>query len=115
MGILDGGIKSLFGTAFGAFYLDAVLIRMTLVNDGQGGTIEVPDEVDVKVQQDAITDQMRASGGYTENDARFLILQSGVENLDSDCRLEFEGVTYLLANPQQDPARSYWACRATPM
>lgn len=114
MGLLNGGIQSVFATAFGSFYLPATIVRVTVAPDGTGGNIETPTEIPCKVQQDAITDQMRQSGGYTEDDARFLILQAGVGPLNSDDRLIFEGTEYLLSNPTQDPGRSYWACRATP-
>lgn len=114
MGLLNGSIQSLFGTVFSTFYLDAELITVTIIPDGEGGGTEITSTMPVKVQQDAITEQMRATGGYTENDARFLILQAGVGELTSDCRLSFNDITYDLSNPQQDPARSYWAVRATP-
>lgn len=114
MGLLNGGIRSIFNSAFSALYLPANLTRVTLTPDGEGGFSEFTSETAVRVQQDTITDQMRISGGYSENDARFLILQDGTTEVTSDCRLTFEGVTYLLSNPQQDPARSYWAVRATP-
>lgn len=115
MGLLDGGIAALFGDVFGSLYLSAVLERVVKSPDGEGGATTVTTTQPCKVQQDRVTDAMRADGGYTENDVRFLILQAGIIGpLDSDCRLVFEGVRYLLASPEQDPTRSYWACRATP-
>lgn len=115
MGILDGGIQSLFGTAFGTFYLPALIIRVVVTPDGSGGVIEQTASIPCRVQQDAVTDQMRLNGGYSETDARFLILQLGVGPINSDDRLSFNDATYLLSNPSQDPGKSYWACRATPM
>lgn len=115
MGLLDGGIQSLFGTAFGSFYLDATLIRVTLVPDGMGGGTTTETSEPVKVQQDAVDERTRAEAGYAENERRFLILQAGVAGpLNGDCKLVFEGEEFLLSSPQQDPARSYWAVRAVP-
>ena len=115
-GILDGGIRAIFGAAFGSFYQDATLIRVTLIPDGQGGGTEGAVTEPVKVQQDDVSEYVRATAGYAQNERRFLILQSTVTGpVTGDCRLTFEGVTYVLNSPEQDPARSYWAVRAVPM
>jgi hypothetical protein len=115
MGLLDGDIAGLFGTVFGAFYLDATLRRVTLVPDGVGGGTTTETTVACKVQRDSVTEAMRTSG-YTQNDARFLILRSPtVGALTSDDRLDFGGQTWALFNPESDPASSYWAVRATPV
>lgn len=114
--MLNGGIQSLFGSVFGSFYLSGTLVQSTYTYD-EGGSIIASDDTTqpVKVQQDAVTEAMRATGGYSQNDKRFIILQSGVTGrLDGDCKLIFEGVTYMLRSPEQDPARSYWAVRAVP-
>ena len=115
MGALDGGIRALFGTAFGAFYLDATLVRVTLVPDGQGGGIRTTTNEAVKVQQDTVSEFTRVQAGYAQNERRFIILQSGITGpVTGDCELIFEGVTHMLSHPEQDPARSYWAVRAVP-
>lgn len=106
----------MFGAAFGSFYLDATLVHVTYLYD-EGGSIIAEDTATeaVKVQQDQVTEIMRTQGGYSQDDKRFLILQSGITGpLNGDCRLIFEGVTYMLNSPEQDPARSYWAVRAVP-
>lgn len=116
MGLLDGDIANLFGQVFGTFYLDATLIRVTLVPDGEGGGTTSTTTTAAKVQRDAITEAMRTNGGYTQRDARFLILRSPtVGDLTSDDRLDHDGTTWALSNPESDPAGSYWAVRATPV
>jgi len=116
MGLLDGDIAGLVGSVFGSFYLPATLRRVTLVPDGEGGGTTTTTTVACKVQQDAITDAMRTAGGYTQRDARFLILRSpSVGIITSDDRLDFSGTTWALSNPESDPAGSYWAVRATPV
>lgn len=116
MGLLDGDIAAVFGSVFGTFYLDATLQRVTLIPDGEGGGTTSSVSVACKAQRDSITEAMRAAGGYTQNDARFLILRSPtVGIITSDDRLDHEGVTWALSNPESDPAGSYWAVRATPV
>lgn len=116
MGILDGGIQSLFGTVFGSFYLDAVLQTATIVYDDEGGTTEGFSDQPVKVQEDMVSEQTRASGGFSQNEKQFLVLQSGVTGaLNGDDRLTIGGVTYVLREPNQDPAKSYWQVRGVPL
>lgn len=111
-GILDGEIRSLFGEAFGSFYLDATLIRVSYTTGAGGDGVETTASEPVKVQQDSVSDVARAQAGYSQNERRFLILQSGVTGpITGNCKLVFEGATYLLSSPEQDPARSYWAVR----
>ena len=115
MGVLDGGIRSVFGAAFGSFYLDAVLDRVTFVPDGEGGGTTTTTSEPAKVQQDSVSELTRVQAGYAQNERRFLILQAGITGpVTGDCELVFEGVTYMLSSPEQDPARSYWAVRAVP-
>lgn len=115
-GILDGEIQSLFGEAFGSFYLDATLIRVTYATGTGGDGVETTASEPVKVQQDSVSELVRAQAGYSQNERRFLILQAGVTGpLTGNCKLVFEGVTYMLSSPEQDPARSYWAVRGVPV
>lgn len=116
MGILDGGIQSLFGTVFGAFYLDATLITVTNVYDGQGGTTETTSSQTVKVQEDAVSEITRAQGNFSQNEKRFIVLQKGVTGqINGNSRLTIGGVTYALREPDQDPAKSYWLVRGVPV
>lgn len=116
MGILDGGIQSLFGTVMGSFYLDATLIGVTLIYDDEGGTTETPTSQPVKVQEDMVSEETRAAGNFSQNEKRFIVLQKGVTGvLDGDSRLTIGGITYALRNPEQDPAKSYWLVRGVPV
>jgi hypothetical protein len=113
--ILDGGIRSLFGAAFGSYFLPATLVRVTLVPDGQGGGTTDEAQESVRVQQDTVSEITRAEAGYEQSERRFLILQAGITGpVTGDCKLIFEGTTYMLSSPEQDPARSYWSVRAVP-
>lgn len=108
-------ISALFGDVFGAMYLDGTLTQFVRADDSYGGgaTAEVSEAV--KLQVDACTERMREEEGYTSGDVRLIILQSGVGiALDTDCRATVDGATYIIASVDQDPAQSYWECRARP-
>lgn len=115
MGILDGGIANMMGRVMGSFYLDAVLWTVTLVPDGEGGGTEGRTPQPVKVQENMIREEVRATLGLAQTAKQFIILQAGVAGgLTDDSELEIGGVTYVLMQPQQDPAKSYWRVFGVP-
>lgn len=114
MSLLDAEIQSLFGSVFGAIYLDGTITRVTLADDGFGGLTEVVETASCKVQRDACTENQRLEQGYSASDVRLLILQDGQAAIDTNCRVTVLGVEYQLGPViTQDPARSYWECRGT--
>lgn len=120
MGLLDGGIQSVFGSIFGSFYLPGLLTRVTLAPDGRGGGVAIPIDQNCRVQLDACTEVMRQQPGYTDTDMRILILQAGVDGgpVDTDCEVEplagpYQGRRFKIAWVTQDPAASYWECRGS--
>lgn len=115
MGLLDGGIQSVMGSAFNFLYLPGTLTRVTLTDDGQGGGSSTPATQPCRVQIDACTEQMRQQAGYTAKDVRLLVLQAGVSggDIDTNCKVTAKGATYQIAWVTQDPGASYWECRAT--
>lgn len=126
MGILDGGIQSLFGTVFGSFYLDATLIRVVNDYDDEGGTTETKSYQAIKIQEDSVSEEARAAGNFSQDEVRFLVLQSGVTGgIDGDCQMNVGGAVvggeivggtnYALRTPQQDPTKSYWQVRGVPL
>jgi hypothetical protein len=123
MGLLDGEISALFGTVFGGLYLNGTLTRVTIVPDGEGGGSSTETTQPCKVQIDACTEVMRAAPGYGDEDVRLLILQASVTTggpINSDCSVtpatgRHAGRKFDLHAPiTEDPASSYWECRATP-
>lgn len=116
MGLLDGDIKSLFGTVMGSFYLSGTLTRVAVSYDNYGGTTETPTTQSVKVQENMISEELRATGNFSQNEKQFIILQKGVTGgIDGDDKLTIGGVTYALREPEQDPAKSYWLVRGVPV
>jgi hypothetical protein len=116
MGLLDGDIASLFSDVFGTFYLDGVLTPNPVwVPDGQGGgSYEPPAPVAVKYQEDAVSEETRVAGGYSQDDVRFLILQKPGLTLTGDSELTAGGRVYMLRTPRQDPAKSYYEVWGVP-
>lgn len=119
MGLLDGGIQSLFGTAFAFLYLPGTLTRVLLTDNGKGGGSLIPSSQPCRVQVDTCTEAMRQQAGYTDTDVRLLILQAGVTGgaIDTDCTVTVDsgplaGKSFAVAFVTQDPASSYWECRA---
>lgn len=148
MGILDGGIQSLFGTVMGAFYLNATIVRHVVNYDNGGSALP---EIDIsewvlannawnddglwlvgipwdaaeysyslsypaKVQEDDVSEQTRAAGGFSQNEKVFIILQKNVPiGLNGDDHLLIGGIEYALREPRQDPAKSYWYVRGVPV
>lgn len=78
MGLLDGDIANLFAGVFGQFYLDGTLTANAVwVPDGSGGGSYQPGTaVACKVQEDQVDEATRVAGGYSQDDVRFLILQT---------------------------------------
>jgi hypothetical protein len=122
MGLLDGGIQSIFGSAFGALYLNAALTRTVQTSDDEGGGTVTPSDQPCKVQVDACTETMRRAPGYTINDVSLYVLQVGISGgpIDTACYVTpatgpHAGIRYRLVAPiAQDPAAAYWNARGTP-
>lgn len=118
MGLLDGDIADLFGTAFGSFYLAGTISTVTYTDDGSGSLTRVTaSAVACKVQRDACTERQKLEDGYTAKDVRLIVLQSGAgATPQPGDRLTVAGTTYTLGPTiTQDPAASYWECRGVPI
>lgn len=108
-------ISALFGDVFGEIYLDGIVARHALVHDSSGGGTSTVTSEPCKVQVDDVTEAMRRQEGYTSADVRLMVLQASTAiAVDTDCRVTVDGVEYIVGWVGQDPAKSYWECRATP-
>lgn len=115
--LVSDRIQALFGAALHGIYEPAVLETWALsgTRDPATGTFSQTKsgEHDVRAQRDVCTEAQRGQDGYSAEDVRFLILQSGVSaQPNSDSRIIYRGGPYLVMSVDQDPARSYWDCRA---
>lgn len=114
MSLLEGDVASFFSSAFGGFYLDALLYRPNAFNDdgkggGSGGGFATPETV--KAQLDQTTDAMRAAEGFVETDQRIIVLAHGIAAITTDCEIEVGGTRWMIATVSQDPAKAYYELR----
>lgn len=100
-------LSSVFRSALHNLYEPATLTSNTWTPDGMGGGSQTSTSRAVRVQEDRITEETRAAGGFTMDSKRFIILQDG-QPLNGDARLTVGGVDYDLSVPEQDPVKAYW-------
>jgi hypothetical protein len=116
MGLLDGGIASLFGSVFGAIYLDGALHRdgTTPIYDSEGNITSYVDEADIpcKAQVDAATWAMRQSDGFAEGDMMIIVLAAGLGvEISTDMQISVAGKRWSIQSAAQDAAASHWILR----
>ena len=114
VGLLDGGIAAIFGAAFGGFYLDATLWRLTPYSYDTGGTAVggAWSPMPCKAQLEAATWAMRQAEGFTTADQRILVLTATLAVRPStDDEITVGGQRWLIESVAQDPAASYWELR----
>lgn len=114
MGLLDGGIASIFGSALGGLYLPATLHVPGVRTDDIEGNISYadPDNIPCRAQMDGATYAMRQSEGYSEGDVRILILISGLGvEITTDCQISVSGKRWMVQSAELDAAASHWICR----
>jgi hypothetical protein len=115
MGLLDGGISSIFHAALSGLYLDATLHAGTgepVYDAGGNITGYSGGDTACKAQVDAATDAMRRAEGYAEGDARIIVLAQGLSGIDSDHEITVRGQKYRILSAELDAAASHYVCRA---
>lgn len=118
MGLLDGDdLQAFLGSALAGLYEDgtAEFWGFSTTRNVSTGTFPMTKsgEEACKVQRDACTEAQKREDGYTATDVRLLVLQYGLSGeITADCRVVYRGDTYRVMSVDQDPARSYWDCRA---
>ena len=118
MGLLDGGIASIFGAALSGLYPDGLLHRDGTgpVYDNEGNIVGYDGGTDlpIKVQRDACTYSMRQSEGYSEGDVMLIILAAPLNGLkvSTDMQLtDGSGDKWMIRSADLDAASSHWICR----
>lgn len=114
MGLLDGGIASIFGAALGGLYLPATLHLPGTRTDDEEGNISYGPETDIacRAQMDAATYAMRQSEGYSDGDVRIIILTAGLgAEVATDCQVTVSGKRWMVGSADLDAASSHWVCR----
>lgn len=116
MGLLDGGLRAVFGGAFGPLFLDGTLHAATTVSDGEGGFVRSFVDHPVKGMVDTYSDEFRARTGVPDTDVRLIVLQFGVTVVpDTDAQITLRGTRYAIQAIEQDPAQAAWTMRGRPV
>lgn len=127
MGVLDGGVARVFGSAFGALYPEAMLHLKLRAGEDAGGSVvraftgdtgQLPG-TPCKAQRDAAGFTMRQVEGYAEGDVRFLILtrygETGLPDIPLGSHITWpwpDGTRYSLEGPVElDAAGSHYVAR----
>lgn len=116
MGILDGGIASVFNAAFSGLYLSGTLHTGTgdpIFDEGGNvtGYLDTGDTT-VKAQVDVATEAMRRAEGFAEGDARLIILAQDIGTVTTDHQITVRGQLWHILSADLDAAASHWVCRA---
>ena len=114
MSLLDGGIRDIFGTAFGSIYLDATLIKVVRTEATNGDITQTPTSYPVKAHAPALTEAYRSQYGYTDKDIDIIVLQAGVSVVpNTDDKITYKGVDYTIStDAKTDGANSQWRMKA---
>jgi hypothetical protein len=116
MGLLDGGLRAIFGAAFGGIYLSGTLHVVTRTDDQVGGMYADETSAPIKYQRDEMNDFYRAQNGIPATQVRILILQSSCPQKPklTDAFTIAEGRFAVAGEVDQDPAGVYWRVRGEP-
>lgn len=111
MGLLNGGLRTVFGAALAGLYLDALLYPPDHTSDGKGGgTSGWGSPIACKAQLDRVT-QAQAQGGV-DADQRIIVLAAGLdETITTDHEITVEGVRWAISAVSRDPAQAYYDLR----
>lgn len=111
MGLLNGGLARVFASAFASIYLPATLHTPSDTDDGKGTVARTFADAPVRAQADAVTWAMRQAG-YTDADARLLILTAGAPPVTTECQVTVKGLRYAIKAVALDPAGAVYDCAA---
>lgn len=115
MGLLDGSAARIFGGIMGGQYLDAVIHRGALADDGQGGGSISFDDEPCKASYEAMSEAQRREQGYADTDQRIFVLSyfegAEIADLSSDDEISIDGQRWSIESIRRDPARAYFDIR----
>lgn len=115
MGLLDGGMESIFGAALGGLYLPATLhVPATPIEDIEGNVIGHSGGGDYpcRAQLDDVTWSMRQAEAYVDGDQRIIVLSAGLGvQITTDHEITIRGKRWLIASVQRDAANSHYVLR----
>ena len=113
--MLDGDLARLFGSAFGAFYLDATLHKVTPSDNGSGGYAVATMDYPIKAMIESLSDKARATSGLPLTAVDMSLLRSGMSvAVALDDLVTVSGQTYRIIRVATDPAGVAWSIAAVP-
>lgn len=117
MGLLDGGLQTIFGNVFGPLLLDATLHKASQFFDDGGSVLESFNNYPCKAMEETVSAVVRAQAGIPAKDVRFIVLQLSVgAKLEPGDELTIRGARWKLRAPvDQDPAQASWGVWASPL
>lgn len=113
MTLLEGDIRSLFGSVFSTIYDDGTMTTIAMTDDGQGGIVKTPTTQACKVQRDDLTEIQRLELGYAPSDVRLLVLRQGLSApVTTGDTITVYSQTYTVGPAvSTDPGNSHWVIR----
>lgn len=115
MPLLDGDLQTIFGAAFAAFYLDAVLHKVATADAGTGGFAVGTADHPVKAMVEALSDRARAASGLPLPAVSISLLRAGLPvSVDLDDLVTVSSKTYRVIRVDIDPAGAAWSLVAVP-
>lgn len=117
MGLLDGGLKGVFGTVFGSILPAGTLHIPTNTPDGKGGYTQSYSDTPIKAMRENYSTSYRQNNGIPDTDVKIIVLQQGVAATpDTDHEITAMGIRYRVIGPvTQDPASASWEIRGRPI
>lgn len=117
MGLLDGGLQQMFGAAFGTLLLEGRHYQNSQTFAANGDVSEVVIKTQsVKGYREITNDRMRALG-YSDRDARLLILQTyqsrAITAPKRDDIVLMDGLRWVCGDIDEDAAHTHWIIKAT--
>lgn len=115
MGLLDGGIASIFGAALSGLYLPATLDYAGVpVEDIEGNVTghTGAGSWSCRAQVDAATWTMRQAQGYVDGDMQIIVLAAGLQAAPTtDMTITVSGKMWLIEAVERDAASSHFILR----
>jgi hypothetical protein len=111
MGLLDGGLARVLGSAMASFYLPAELHRVVITHDGEGGgSATFAEAEECRAQIDRVVERIYQGNPETFQSILMLQQHAGEQLADptEDDEISVGGGRYVITMVEQDPARSYW-------
>lgn len=113
MSLLDGGIRDVFGSVFGAIYEDATLVAVTRTESTDGDITVTTANHAVKAHAPSRSAAYREAAGFADDEVEIILLQAGMTVVPTtDMRLTYKGRGYSITRVDGDGAHSQWRLRA---